>query len=165
LENDSNLSSIRSELAEATGKLIDQSKLKPILDLDESTKVLIVHLADVTARLRSPVARDNQHRVRFSPEPEVGTSLAQNLGRITKVLMLLGITDYVTYLVRLCLDSIPYSRIELLPELLKGKVSTTHRNWYDFDDLRLLGICDQTENGYSLKPDIESLVALLLSYK
>lgn len=77
--------------------------------------------------------------------------------------MLLGITDVTPYLVRLCLDSIPYSRIELLSELVRGEVSSTHKSYYDLDDLKLLGICDQTENGYSLKQDIKWLVEALLA--
>ena len=165
LENDANLPNIRQEMAEVTARFIDQSKSKPIPDLDGDTKNLIMCLADLTARLRSPVARDNQHRVKFFPEPEVGTSLAQNLARITKALMLLGITNFVPYLVRLCLDSIPYSRIELLSQLVKGEVRTTRKNWYELDDLRLLGVCDYTENGYSLKPDIKWLVEVLLALR
>lgn len=164
LENDPNLSGIRVAMAEATGALIDQCKSMPIFELDEDTKGLIVLLADLTARLRSPVARDFQHRVKFSPEPEVGTSLAQNLGRIAKGLMLLGISNVTPYLMRLCLDSIPYSRIELLSELAKGEVTTTDRNWFDFDDFRLLGICDKTDRGYVLRSDIKWAVRILLSF-
>lgn len=163
LENDPNLPTIRQEMAEATGRLIDQSKSNPNPELDNDIKNLIVYLADLTARLRSPVARNNQHRVKFSPEPEVGTSLAQNLARITKALMLLDITNVTPYLIRLCLDSIPYSRIELLSELAKGEVKTTNRNWFELDDMRLLSICDKTENGYSLKPDMKWSVKILLA--
>lgn len=162
LENDPELPRIREEMAEATGRLIDQCKSKPAPELDNDIKNLIVWLADLTAKLRSPVARDNLHRVKFSPEPEVGTSLAQNLGRITKALMLLDIPDVVPYLATLCLDSIPYGRIELLSELAKGEVKTTNRNWYDFDDLRLLGICDKTGDGYSLKPNMKWLIEIFM---
>ena len=164
LENDPNLTTIRQEMANATGRQIDQSKSRPIPELDVDTRNLIVCLADLTARFRSPVARDIQHRVKFSPEPEVGTSLAQNLGRITKALMLLDITEVAPYLIRLCLDSIPYGRIELLSELAKGEVPTTHRNWYDLDDLRLLGICEKMGDGYCLKSDMKDMVRILLSY-
>jgi len=165
LENDPNLPSIRQEMADATGSLIDQCKAKPIPELDSDLKNVIVYLADLTARLRSPVARDRFHQIRFFPEPEVGTSLAQNLGRIAKGLMLLDIHDVTPFLIRLCLDSIPYSRIELLSELVKGAVQTTDRNWFELDDLRLLGICDKSEVGYSLKPDLLSAVRILLAYR
>jgi hypothetical protein len=163
LENDANLIRIRIEMAEATGRLLDNCKSKPVPLLDDDNKGLIVCLADLTARLRSPVARDYEHRVKFSPEPEVGTSLAQNLGRITKGLMRLDITNVTPYLIRLCLDSIPYSRIELLAELVKGEISTNNRNWFDFDDLRLLGVCDKTESGYSLKPDMKLVIKIMLT--
>ena len=165
LENDSNLSTIREEMAAATGMLIDQCKVKTVPELDETDKQTIMYLADLTARLRSPVARDKQHRVKFSPEPEVGTSLAQNLARITKALMILDISDFAPYWTRLCLDSIPYSRIELLSELIKGEITSTHKNWYDLEDLKLLGICDQIENGYSFNPDIKWLVEQLLDWR
>jgi hypothetical protein len=150
-------------MAKATARLIDECKSKPVPELDADIKQIVVYLADLTARLRSPVARDNHHRVKFQPQPEVGTSLAQNLARIAKALMLLGITNVAQYLARLCLDSIPYGRIELLSELVKGEVKTTDRNWFDFDDLRLLGICDKTEGGYCLKPDIKMMVKILLT--
>ncbi len=163
LENDSNLPTIRQEMAEATGRLIEWSKSKPIPELDTDTKNIIVYLADLTARLRSPVARDIHHKIKFAPEPEVGTSLAQNLGRIAKALLLLDIPNVTPYLIRLCLDSIPYGRIELLSELVKGEVKTTNRNWFDFDDLRLLDICDKTEGGYCLKPDMKWSVEILLA--
>lgn len=162
LENDSNLPRIRQEMAEATGRLIDECKSRPIPELDDATKSLIVLLADLTARLRSPVARDHQHRVKFAPEPEVGTSLAQNLARITKGLMCLGISGYAPYLMRLCLDSIPYSRIEMLSELVEGEVRSSNRNWYELDDLRLLGVCDSAGDGYSLKPDLNLLIRILV---
>ena len=165
LENDPHLSDIREEMADATGRLIDQCKSQPTPELDETDHQTIMYLADLTARLRSPVARDKQHRVKFSPEPEVGTSLAQNLARITKALMLLDIPNITPYLIRLCLDSIPYSRIELLSELAKGEVASTNKNWYDLDDLKLLEICDQTENGYNLKTDIKWLIELLLAWR
>lgn len=170
LENDSNLPRIRQEMAEATGRVIDQCKTRPVPELDNTewgsdTKGLIVDLADLTARLRSPVARDIQHRVKFPPEPEVGTSLAQNLARITKALMLLGITNPATYLIKLCLDSIPYHRIQLLSELMKGEVHSTNRNWFELEDLELLGICEQTENGYHLKGNIKNGARVLLFFK
>jgi hypothetical protein len=170
LENNPHLGTIRREMAEATARIIDQCKSRPIPNLDdtelgEDIRGLIVDLANHTARLRSPVARDSQHRVKFSPEPEVGTSLAQNLARITIALMLLGVTNPALYLVMLCLDSIPYHRIKLLSELMQGEVSSTNRNWFEFDDLELLGICEKTDNGYRLKDDIKNMMRVMLFFK
>jgi len=165
LENNSSLPTIRQEMAEATGRLMDHYKTMPAPELDDDTKNLIVCLADLTAKLRSPIARDNHHRVKFQPEAEVGTSLAQNLDRIARALRLMGITEITPHLIRLCLDSIPHSRIEILSELVNDEVSTANRNWYDFDDLRLLGICDKTERGYRLKSDLKWLIEIFIKWR
>jgi hypothetical protein len=65
----------------------------------------------------------------------------------------------------LCLDSIPYHRIKLLSELLKGEVQSTNRNWFELEDLVLLGICDQTENGYRLKSNFTNVTRIMLFFE
>ncbi len=157
---------IRPAIAEAVGKLIDQAKdsqrFKPA-ELNEDTKQIIMDWADLTALLRSPVARDFQHRVKFHPEPEVGTELAQGFERIAKGLTLLNETDIDFCIARLCQDSIPYERRELIDRLLNGSV-TSNANWhYSLEDLRLLGICEESNSNYWLKPELRDRISLLFS--
>jgi len=55
---------------------------------------------------------------------------------------------------------------EATGELVKGNVPSTHKNWYDLDDLKLLGVCDYSQgDGYTLKPDIKWLVEALLAWR
>jgi hypothetical protein len=91
--------------------------------LPESDLRLLSNWADLTALLRSPVARDRQHRIKFHPEPEVGTDLAQAFVRITQGLKLLGIRNYTPYIARLAHDCIPHSRQQVILELLGGEVN------------------------------------------
>jgi len=156
LVNDETLNSIiRPSIQEATHTLIDRAKEaqgeQPIV-LDETMHDLIVDWADLTALLRSPVARDKQHRVKFHPEPEVGTSLAQNLARIAKGLKLLGISDTAPYLARLCVDSIPQSRRMTVKNLLGSDGFSPEQ--YDLEDMQLLGICNKPNGKYSLKSEL-----------
>lgn len=159
---------IRPAIAEGVGKLIDRAKSMrqshPV-ELRENTRQIIMDWADLTARLRSPVARDAYHRVRFHPEPEVGTDLAQGFERIAKGLTLIpDVRNIELYIARLCQDSIPYDRRELIGELLrKGTVTANDGGalYFNLDDLRLLGVCEKVDSGYSLKPELRGRISLL----
>ena len=159
---------VRPTIAEAMGKLIDRAKSMQEFhpaELTEDTRQIIMDWADLTARLRSPVARDAQHRVRFHPEPEVGTDLAQGLERITKGLTLIpDIMNIERYIARLSQDSIPYDRRELISNLLKEGAVTAKAGgamYFDLEDLRLLGVCEKDASGYSLKPELRGRIDIL----
>ena len=159
---------IRPAIAEAVGKLIDRAKSMQQFhpaELTESTKQIIMDWADLTARLRSPVVRDAQHRVRFHPEPEVGTDLAQGFERIAKGLTLIpDVMNIELYIARLCQDSIPYDRRELIDELLREGTVTANTGgamYFDLEDLRLLGVCQKVDSGYTLKPELRGRIGLL----
>lgn len=159
---------IRPAIAEGVGKLIDRAKSMQEshpAELRESTRQIIMDWADLTARLRSPVVRDAYHRVRFHPEPEVGTDLAQGFERIARGLTLIpDVNNIELYIARLCQDSIPYDRRELIGELLgKGTVTANDGGalYFSLEDLRLLGICEKVNSGYSLKPELRGRIGLL----
>jgi hypothetical protein len=159
---------IRPAIAKAVDKLIDRAKIMQQshpAELRESTKRIIMDWADLTARLRSPVVRDAYHRVRFHPEPEVGTDLAQGFERIAKGLILIpDVRNIELYIARLCEDSIPYDRRELIGELLREGTVTANTGgalYFNLEDLRLLGVCEKVDAGYSLKPELVGRIGLL----
>jgi hypothetical protein len=171
LENNALLDSeIRPAIAKAVCDIIDATKervksIEPAHVADTGEKKLIANWADLVARLRSPVARDRQHRVVFSPAPEVGTELAQGFSRIIKGLVLLGVKDTERHLSRLCHDSIPESRIRVVDTLRKGEVhsTTSEARYYDLEDLVLLGVVEKHTNGYSIKAELRDRIEGLFS--
>jgi len=171
IENNPKLPGIRDAIAQSVCKLIDTSKNEahncPLYLPDESKK-LIADWADLTAILRSPVARDREHRVMYPPEPEVGTDLAQSFSRIAFGLRLLNVDDCTKYIARLAQDTIPYSRLDIIKELVFGTMSETstrninRRGYYDLEDYSELGVVYKVGTRWQLttelKPRIEALV-------
>lgn len=80
-------------------------------------------LAQATAALRSPVARDRQHRVLYRPQREIGTRLVKQLQKLAKALanwrerLLVTAEDYATVR-RVALDGVPSGRVGVLGALL-----------------------------------------------
>jgi hypothetical protein len=169
---------IRSAIAAAVCDLLDKAKAKQlaveplsaVLPLREDWVRLISDWADLTALLRSPVARDRQHRVKFHPEPEVGTDLAQAFTRIVQGLMLLDIYDWEPYIARLAQDSIPYSRRLVIAELSRGgigevsvRIPDSTRS-YELDDLEALGVIHKKDKKWWVMPGLRARVGILASY-
>jgi len=80
-------------------------------------------LAQITAALRSPVARDRHHHVLYTPQREIGTRLVKQLQKLAKALanwrerMIVSAEDYATVR-RVALDGIPSGRSAILGSLL-----------------------------------------------
>jgi hypothetical protein len=164
LENDDRLnSSIRPEAAQLVACVIDDAKKRPVPVIPDDLKRTIASWADFTARLRTPIARDSQHRIKLKPAPEVGTSLAQNLHRIARSLLRIGIRaeDLKLYLARLCYDCVPYSRIEIL-KMEPIKMDTSIQ--WDIGDMKALGILEKGENGYNPKDNIRGVFENIKPY-
>ena len=170
IENNPKLLQIRAEVAAAVCGVLDEAKKSltkyPIPPLPTDLIHRITDWANLTAMLRSPVARDQQHRVRYHTEPEVGTDLAQTLSRITLGMIFLGVTDTSGYIARLCQDSIPYSRQQTIRKLLRGAisdVSTKRDSYYDLEDFSELGLVEKDGNVWrivsKLKSRLEEFVA------
>lgn len=156
LENDERLnSSIRPEAARLVGGVIDDAKERPVPVIPDDLKRTIASWADLTARLRTPIARDYQHRIRLKPAPEVGTSLAQNLHRIARSLPRIGIEagGLKLYLARICYDCVPYNRMQILKRL-PVRVDSTHQ--WDIGDMEALGILESRRDGYEVKDSIRA---------
>ena len=172
IENNPKLPAIRETIAKSVCKLIDTSKNEAHdcpLSLSDESKRLIADWADLTAILRSPVARDREHRVMYPPEPEVGTDLAQSFSRIALGLRILNIDNYAKYIARLAQDTIPYSRLDVIKELVSGSIDATssrninRRGYYDLEDYSELGVVYKVGTKWQLttelKPRIEALVS------
>jgi len=166
LENNPDLPNIREQVAKAVRRLIDRCKdmqeAYPA-ELTASEKELIIDWADLTALFRSPVARDKYHKVRFNPEPEVGTDLAQGFQRIAKALKILN-WNVAACIARLCRDSIPYNRRQLLLKLMEEDSIASNISQFELDDMKLLGICEKGGEGYSLKPELKQRLFIPSSY-
>ena len=80
-------------------------------------------LAQISAALRSPVARDRYHHVLYPPQREFGTRLVKQLQKLAKALanwrerMIVSAEDYATVR-RVALDCIPSGRSAVLGALL-----------------------------------------------
>ena len=169
MENNPRLSEIRDAVAKAVSAALDEAKgiftqYQPP-QLHNELKSLVADWANLTALLRSPVARDRHHRVTFHPEAEVGTDLAQALSRITLGLMFLGIRECEKYIARLCQDSIAYSRQQAVRKLLSGgvveqylsvKPSTTRELYYDIEDFGELGIAEKHGDFWRIAPNLQT---------
>jgi hypothetical protein len=154
LDNDERLnSSIRPEAARLVARVIDDAKERPVPVISDDLKRIIASWADLTARLRTPIARDYQHRIRLKPAPEVGTSLAQNLHRIARSLLRIGVEagDLKLYLARICYDCVPFNRMQVL-KLLPARMNTDYR--WDLEDLEALGVIEKIDNLYNIKPSL-----------
>lgn len=87
-------------------------------------------LANLTAKMRSPVVRDRKHIVVYTPECEIGTRLVKQMTKLSIALACVHNRTTVTdeeygYLKRIATDTIPTRRLTLVKEL------TT---WYGGDD-------------------------------
>ena len=180
-ENNPVLGQIRDEIAKAVCDLLDKVKSRQKLDSVGMPSNLrqIAQWADLTALLRSPIARSYQHRVKYIPMPEVGTDLAQGFTRIAQGLQLLGINDPQPYLVRLCWDSIPDIRAKVIEGLLRGIRDTQSLSnelnvpWstinLELEDLQLLRVVKRDKQGntnlWELVPELEPRIAELWASK
>ncbi len=173
--NSPKMPEIRDAIAKAACELIDKAKLRQELfpkDLSEEDIRFISDWADLTARLRTPVARDAQHRIRFRPEPEVGTDLAQAFTRIAQGLRLLDESRYEPYIARLAQDSIPYFRRQVITELLKGEdketgltdTLTASARTYELQDLAELGVVKKVDNKWCIVPELKGRIRALARY-
>lgn len=92
---------------------------QPPITIEKQTHQRIKALANITAKLRSEVARDRYHKVLFQPQAEVGTRLSKQLLKLGQGLAILyehnnvGNDEY-RVLLRIARDSIPRQRAQLV---------------------------------------------------
>jgi len=145
-------STIRPKVTADIISLLNRAKIDArSVTLTDSEIRDISKLADKAAIMRTPVVRDRQRNVIQTPEPEVGTQLTQDFCRISIGLKILGITDYIPYLIRLVWDCMPKVRASVLKCLLDDgratsediakQVLVSERTVrYAREDLELLGV-------------------------
>jgi len=124
--NNPNLTTIRSLIAEQVRSLMDRAREMMTsggIKLNESETRYVAKLADAVALCRSQLHKDNENHLLAIPQPEIGTSLAQDLSRIALGLGLLGIEDYQLYIDRLAWDCIPSVRATIIRTIKSGHVS------------------------------------------
>ena len=101
-----------------------------IVHVEPEIQQQIKALANVTAKLRSEVARDRFHKVQYQPNAEVGTRLSKQLLKLGQALAILyenGAVDTGEYeaLLRIAKDSIPSQRMQLVTALTGAEPMTT----------------------------------------
>lgn len=153
--NNPNLKIIRDQLATDVCSLMSRAKeivKENEITISEEEAKFIAKLADAVALCRSPIQRNNQGDILSVPQPEIGTSLAQDFSRVVLGLVLLGIEDWQPYIRRLAWDCIPSIRVKLLKALqvkaysINGLVQVTglprSTVQYHLSDLKQLGIVE-----------------------
>jgi hypothetical protein len=108
---------------------IDTGRTKE-LDLTDTERVRLMHLATFAVRCRSAVERDGYTReIEIVPEPEAPGRLGLNLGRLLAALTTIGVDRAQAWLVitKVALDSMPKLRRLILEHLLAhdGPLTTT----------------------------------------
>lgn len=111
------LETIRLELATAMANLLAKVSIENIREAEIPYHIFKV--ADIVAHFRTPVPRDrNTKEILDQPVPELGTRIAQNLAKINRGLIMLGIEDTKSYMARLAWDMIPPVRVCILHAIL-----------------------------------------------
>ena len=127
LERSGQEAAMRKALGEAGAHFMDASKELAQQETKRAPTEFIAqvrHLATVTAALRTPVPRDNMHRIKYMPKPEVGTRLAKQLLRLGEASALVHhrvpVNDDYDLLLRVALDGIPSRRRIVIQAIAKG---------------------------------------------
>ena len=98
--------------------------------VEKDTYQKIKALADLTAKLRSEVARDRFHKVLYQPQPEVGTRLAKQFRKLAQGLSIfyedecIGEAEY-NVLLRVAQDTVPKQRMKLVLGMMGEESLTT----------------------------------------
>ena len=117
---------MRSALSEMAIQTIshyaNRVKELPIPSCDSSDMEQIKALGNITAKLRSEVARDRYHTVLYYPEAEIGTRLTKQLLKLAQALAVFHEhetiePDDIHCLVRIARDCIPRQRYEIMKVL------------------------------------------------
>ena len=104
---------------------------EPII-VENNTHQQIKALANITAKLRSEVDRDNCHNVLYHPQAEVGTRLTKQFLKLAQGLCLFYAHDIVgqqeyEVVLRVAQDSIPRQRLKLVLSILGCEPMTTQQ--------------------------------------
>lgn len=123
ISNDGTLQAIRERLTLLMGNIISNVKIceKPNLDY-------IPKMADIAAKLRTPVERDRYSREIIDlPSVESGTRMGQCLARIARGLMMIGVEQDAVrpYLTRLVFDAMTKVRASVIRAWLDGVTKQT----------------------------------------
>ena len=114
---------MRTALAEATKGCLAYyatlAKERDTIIVEKKTRDQIKALANITANLRSEVARDRWHKVQYQPQAEVGTRLTKQFLKLAQGLAIfyqhdsIGEDEYKV-LLRIAQDTVPNQRMRLV---------------------------------------------------
>ena len=125
---------MRTALAEAMNGCFSyyaiSAKEQDTIIVEKGTLERIKALANITAKLRSEVARDRWHKVLYQPQAEIGTRLSKQLLKLGQALAIfyghdgVGEDEYMV-LLRIAKDSIPSQRTKLVMSLIGSEPIST----------------------------------------
>ena len=161
-------SEMREEMAQAFGGFLAQysAEAPSYSDAPIPSDILeqIRAVGDITAKLRSGVARDRHHSVLYVSEPEIGTRLTKQLLKLCRAATCLyghreASKDELALVHRVATDSIPRARMSLARALFNSKDFTTSRHLGDMatlptssatthlEDMWVLGLVERKGEG------------------
>jgi len=128
---------MRTSLSDMARETIEYyaNRINDIPRCDNSLMEQVKALGNVTAKLRSEVARDRYHTVLYYPEAEIGTRLTKQLLKLAQALSIYREHDTIEQgdidtLVRVARDCVPRQRLEVMKVLLDRS---------DYDDSTSIG--------------------------
>jgi hypothetical protein len=172
---------MRSELAETTkccfAYYTTRAREQDTIVVEKETRERIKALANITAKLRSEVARDRHHKVLYQPQAELGTRLAKQFLKLAQGLTIFYEDDSVGEkeygaLLRIARDTVPSQRMQLVlalggaePPSTKGvgdkaKIPTETAKEL-LEDLWMLNLADRSGHkvfSWQLTEEVNSLL-------
>lgn len=155
--NNAEMESIKAELKALAGAVLaeaEQRQKDSPAPLPTNCKE-IIELADLAARVRTPVPRGYQNRIAYVPTPEHPTDLAQGMTRIAQGLYLLGVEESLPHMARIAASCIPDIRLGVLDAIVRGVVGVNPMARYlhvppatlydELEEMTLLDIVEQRE--------------------
>lgn len=118
--------SLTKAAAECIAHYSERIRGESIPECGQEALSQIKALGNITAKLRSEVARDRYHIVLYPPEAEVGTRLTKQLLKLAQALCIFYQNSNIAEeelegLVRVATDSIPRQRFELVRVLARNR--------------------------------------------
>ena len=130
---------MRRALAEATRNCFayyaTHTKGQDTITVDKETHEQVKALANITAKLRSEVARDRWHKVQYQPQAEVGTRLTKQFLKLAQGLAIFYEQDSVggkeyQALLRIAQDTVASQRMQLVLALAGTEPLSTKEAGY-----------------------------------
>jgi len=160
ISNIGNDDSMREDIDAALSSFMNSLPQAKPMRIPERLQEALTDLADFTAKARSPVSRNRNGELQYTPKPEVGTRLGKELG---KLLLALGVVhgksepDDAEFAIvqRVAEDCLPPNRLRVIDVLRSSEEAPTISDIEDssglprstiskaLDDLEVLGAIER----------------------